>query len=195
MNKTNALSNLKNLDRIFKSFNVPYWLTDGTLLGYYRDGNFISHDQDTDLGIMFKDFSPSVLKEIQSNDFKIDHVFGYPCDCLEIAISRNGVKTDLFFYYERFDNPDIIYHSAFLKAVNRIDYEYNKFKVKDANFLGHTFNVPENELEFIETKYGVDWKIPDIKWNWAFSPRNHIKTNIVIDLLEQKRQWEKWLKL
>jgi hypothetical protein len=49
MNKEIALNNLKQLDRIFRENNSEYWLSCGTLLGFYRDGDFIGHDTDTDI--------------------------------------------------------------------------------------------------------------------------------------------------
>ena len=188
LNTDLALKNLIDLDKIFKSHKAPCWLQDGTLLGYYRENNFISHDLDTDMGMMFDDFSIEILEDTKKMGF--EHSFlGYPDSCFEITFKRFDVRTDLFFYYQK---EDFIYHSAFLE-INRIDYHYKKFSLKEANFLGHNFIVPSNELKFITTKYGDSWEIPDKNWSYAYSPKNHFKHTMLLDWEEQNIQVEKWL--
>lgn len=188
---TNALSNLKDLDEIFRKHGVDYWLTDGTLLGYYREKNFISHDTDTDIGVRAETFKPIVLDSIKKQGFEIYYLFGYPEDSFEISLVRNNIKTDIFFFYQR---KNKLYHCAFLKQRTRIDYEYDVFKTKEIIFLGHKFFVPDDELKYILTKYGETWKEPDLSWDWAYSPKNHIKTDIKIDLKYQRLSIKKWLK-
>ena len=184
-----ALENLCLLSKIFKENSVPYWLTDGTLLGYIREKNFIKHDMDTDIGLYFKDFSPAVLNKILDAGFKIYHTFGYPEDSFEIALTRGGIKTDLFFFYERKDGK--VYHSAFLRN-QRIDYSYTKFSLREIVFLGHKFSAPDNIPRYVITKYGTSWATPVVKWDWAYGPANHEKTNIVIDPELQKQKFNQW---
>jgi glycerol-3-phosphate cytidylyltransferase len=187
-----AIENLRLLDGILRSTNTPYWLTDGTLLGYYRDRDIISHDTDTDIGMMFKDFTPSTLRKIQQAGFEIYHVFGYPEDSFEISLIRRGVKTDLFFFYDR--GKDKIYHSAFVKGTQRIDYEYKKIKLQDIDFLNTKFSAPKDILSYVTTKYGKEWRTPVKDWDWAYSPANHVKTNITIDSNIQKTKYQQWLR-
>lgn len=190
MNFQIALENLKTIDTILRESDVPYWLTDGTLLGLVRERNFIGHDLDTDIGIMFEDFTPAVLKKLESVGFKVLHFFGYPENSFEIALARNGVKTDLFFFYPR---EETVYHCAFMKQVNRIDYVYPKFSLVDTDFLGHIFSIPDCAEQYVKTKYGENWKTPVTPWDWAYSPVNHVKTGITIDLQLQKQKVSAWL--
>jgi fukutin len=190
MNKSTALNNLIDLSNILEKFQVKFWIQDGTLLGYYRHNDFISHDTDTDLGIDFSSFNPKCLLEILNMGFSIKHIFGYIEDSLEIALERNGVKTDLFFHYIIGNNQ---YHCAFLNDIIRIDYIYKKFNTKQIEFLNHKFPAPENELDYIKTKYGDCWIIPDKKWHWAYSPRNHKKTDIIIDKNISIQKFNKWI--
>lgn len=37
--------------RVFDAYNITYFLDSGTLLGSYRNGSMIPHDQDADMGI------------------------------------------------------------------------------------------------------------------------------------------------
>ena len=190
MNFQTALNNLKTIDQTLRSQSVPYWLTDGTLLGLVREKNFIGHDLDTDIGIMFRDFTPAALTKLIDQGFKVLHYFGYPEDSFEIALARDGVKTDLFFFYER---DDTVYHCAFMRQVNRIDYVYPRFDLTEETFLGHKFPIPANPEQYVETKYGANWRVPVTPWDWAYSPVNHVKTPIKIDLELQKQKVQQWL--
>ncbi len=129
MNKEIALNNLVEISKILEKYKVKYWLTDGTLLGLYRENNFISYDKDTDIGVDFETFNIECFLELKNN-FKIQHIFGYVEDCFEIALNKDGVKTDLFFFYK---NNDKYYHSAFSEwrtdSYRRIDYQYDFFYV------------------------------------------------------------------
>ena len=186
-----AVENLELLDKILRETKTPYWLTDGTLLGYYRENNLLSHDTDTDIGIMFQDFRPTTLRRMQEAGFEIYHTFGYPENSFEISLTRKGIKTDLFFFYPRGDK---VYHCAFFKGQQRIDYEYDRFDLQDIDFLGHRFSAPTNILRYVTTKYGPGWQTPVVDWDWAYSPANHIKTNIVVDPSRQKQRFEEWMK-
>lgn len=188
MNKDNALRNLIDISEILKKHNTSFWLQDGTLLGLYRDKNFISHDTDTDMGIMFRTFNPKCIDDFEKRGFSIFHTFGYVENSFEIAIRRNHIKTDLFFHYEE---VNFQYHCAFTRN-RRIDYRYDFFKTKEVEFLNHKFPVPEDELKFIKTKYGENWEIPTKNWDWKYSPKNHVKTNIVIDTKLAKEKYDKW---
>lgn len=189
MDKEKALKNLIDLDSIFRENKAPCWIQDGTLLGYYREGDFISHDLDTDMGMMFHDFSVKILNDCEKVGFEYT-LLGYPESCFQVTFSRYNIRTDVFFFYEE---NDYIYHSAFLD-VNRIDYRYKKFNLKEVLFLDNKFFSPSDELDFIITKYGENWKLPDKNWSYAYSPKNHFKTDMILDWNDQNNKIEKWLK-
>ena len=199
MNKSHALKNITEISRILDKHKCKHWIQNGTLLGFFRSGDFISHDLDTDMCVMFNTFSPSCLKDLISSGFRIDHIFGYVEDSLEIALRSSSVhgdiKTDLFFHYT--DN-DIQYHCVFAEDekgqyTRRVDYRYKPFGVKRKEYMGHNFNVPDDELLYIETTYGNKWRETIKEWSYSESPNNVVNTGIVIDEGRSKKKFDKWM--
>lgn len=189
-----AIKNLIDINEILRREKIPYWIQDGTLLGYHREQNFIGHDVDADIGIMFEDFSPKVMDAFKNAGFSIKNMFGYPQDSFEISLFRYDVKIDIFFYYKR---DDYIYHCAFNQKTskeynNKIEYRYEKFNTKEITFLGNKMFAPVDELKFILTKYGENWKTPDPNWDWAYSPKNHVDTNHTMNEEEKNKKIEAW---
>jgi phosphorylcholine metabolism protein LicD len=190
LNTEVAIKNLKDLDNICRKNNRNCWIQDGTLLGYYRENNFIDHDLDTDMGMMYKDLSIKILEEAKEIGFEYRFI-GFIDECGQLVFKRNGVKTDIFLYYTK-KNQDIIYHSAYTtinKIDRRIDYYYEKFNTKEINFLGCNLLVPSDELKFIITKYGENWNIPDKNWDYAFSPKNHQTSDMIIKEPEYSKEY------
>jgi hypothetical protein len=194
MDKKIALENLVILRDILDFYSTDWFLTDGTLLGYYREGDFIGHDTDTDIGIFMNTFNKKCIYDIVK-EFKIEHIFGMPESSLEIALRRLGVKTDLFFFYEK---DDLVYHSAFMNfsaaGYTRLDFPYKKFGTKWISWKDNTFKVPQNELDFITTKYGDNWETPEKNWHWGISPKNVIDTRYWIYTTESHKAFNDWLK-
>jgi len=195
MNKEIALNNLLEISKVLESEGVKWWLTDGTLLGLWREGDFISHDHDTDIGVDHKTFTKESFNKIKNLGYKIEHIFGIWNESFEICLSKNGVRTDLFFFYS---DKERYYHSAFDNFSNigcyRYDFNYKLFETKWVNFLGYDFRIPENPLLFIETKYGENWKTPVKNWHWIKSPKNSTFTNKHILNSDVKKYFDLWLK-
>jgi GR25 family glycosyltransferase involved in LPS biosynthesis len=177
-NKLSAILNLVDIRDVLENFNINYWLTDGTLLGLYRQGDFISHDMDTDIGILYETFNPIAIQKLIDRGFEVQKTYGVLENGFEISFTRNNVKTDLFFFYK---NDDKLWHAAWYSEdnfnFNMIKYEYDRFEIQKREFYGYKFNTPENIEDYIIKKYGFDWKTPNANWDWKFSPKNHIKTN------------------
>lgn len=49
--KDNKTKDLEDIKLVFDKFKVPFYLVYGGLLGVYRDGKFIEHDDDIDLAV------------------------------------------------------------------------------------------------------------------------------------------------
>ena len=59
--KLYACELLENMKQILDKNNILFWLDFGTLLGAYRDKDFISYDCDIDIAILYEDAELSLI--------------------------------------------------------------------------------------------------------------------------------------
>ncbi|MDD2850480.1 MAG: hypothetical protein PHY09_01085 [Desulfuromonadaceae bacterium] len=178
LKKEEALLLLNDARHIFKSLGKQMWLTDGTLLGYFREGEFLSHDFDVDVGAFIDEFSQQLVNAFKAAGFELKRVYG-TIDCgLELTLEKHGVKMDIFFFYR---DGQTLWHGAWRrveKQRNLIRYRYEPFEFKKVDFLGHEFEIPADTLKYVCTKYGEGWATPEKSWDWAFGPANAEATEI-----------------
>lgn len=183
-----VVRNLIDARSVLDSMGICCWLTDGTLLGYFRENDLLAHDRDVDLGIRIEDYSDFIIPEFRRHGFDLKYVLGEKRQGLELSFTRDGVKVDLFFFYRE---DDRLWHGAWQgfdkgRKRNLIMYYYEPFSLKEIEFLGETFNVPEDTLKYVETKYGKDWRKPVKDWDWAFGPANAVRTDVVLKRNKKK---------
>lgn len=185
MDKEKALKNLVDAVEVLNFMKLPFWLDAGTCLGAIREKGFIEHDQDIDLGILAESVTTPerlcvLFLHLLKRGFRIYHTFGTLEQGFEVALWRDGIKLDIFWFYRQGDDR---VHSAWMNGgrngeTDRIDYKYKAVMVekkRQIDFLGHTMPVPYYAEEYLITKYGPDWRIPVKNWNWAEGPRNRVK--------------------
>jgi len=180
IDKNDGIENLLSAKKIFNKLGISYWLTDGTLLGYYRDKDFIKHDFDLDLGSFIKEYDDRIIMEFINEDWKLLKALGRKDIGLEITFIRNYLKIDVFFFYE--ENGKL-WHAAWdetKRGLNLIKYYYEPFELKEDTFLNHKFMVPKDTLKYITAKYGDTWNTPVKEWDWADGPSNSKRTSIYL---------------
>lgn len=167
MEKEAAINNVVDIQRVFpKSFAIY-----GTALGSIREQNIISHDLDTDCGIMSEDFSWEDVNSAIKLGFDILMVYGSSHYGLEIAFYRDGVKTDLMVFYKSKKDENKIFNCLWKNGgVNglsdQIIHEYDKdmFEVIDGRL--DKYIIRTLGVKYIEHVYGGKWKVPVTKWDW-----------------------------
>jgi len=178
---------LTDMREILISINLPFFLTFGTLLGQHREGKFIEHDNDIDIGILFSNFRVSSIYEKINASGKFDgYMFkGKLTESLELTYRhKNGINIDLFLYYPVNDGKDNYFYTATFEGICNSKKEgYCKWGghingFKTVEFMGNTYNVPSNTEEFLEEYYGKNWRIP-IKSNYIDSLTNGIRNNLI----------------
>lgn len=168
MNPRIALVNLVLAQDAVKSIGGRPFLADGTLLGAVREGGFIAHDKDTDMGVFIEDYRTDLIFAMQRRGFRVRRIFGSPGRGFQIAFRRLGVKLDMFFYYT---DERGRYHAAW-KQGEPIRYGYWHFDLAPIGLMGRTFLAPDDPERFLVTKYGPDWREPVTEWDWAWGPKN-----------------------
>jgi len=167
---------LQNLVDISNTLNGKHWwLEAGTCLGAVREGDFIGHDKDTDVGILAEDFNWALIAELVTKGFRILHVFGAPHRGLEVSVARGGVKTDIFLFYKKGDKR---WHGAWTNGCRDIDKDLIKLVFEsdlvetlgEAKLCDTFFPVPKNVNKYLEARYGEHWRVPNENWNWATDP-------------------------
>lgn len=170
MDKRIAIDNLLHIKDIFPNMFLVY----GTALGSIREKDILTHDLDTDIGIFNTDFSYNKLDVLRDHGFIIRNIFGminYGC---EISVMRNGIKTDIMFFYKN----DTGYWNALWDNVcvngekDIIKHQVSGFNFIESELQGNKFKCP-NEDYLVEV-YGKDWKTPIIKWDWRTDHHNRI---------------------
>lgn len=179
---------IKTID-ILKNNNVDYWLDFGTLLGAVRDGDFIKHDYDMDLGILFENEEKQVIleKELQLNGLEKIREFHKNGKLVEETYSLKGANIDLFYYVESDKQKNkIISYSFYREEELKLEKDGEKFTTdsgwkgieytvdnegtKDFKFKGIVVKVPKDEIKYIKDNYGENYAIPDPDWSLDKAP-------------------------
>lgn len=165
MDKIAAINNIIDIQKLFPRSFAVY----GTALGCLREGNIIDHDKDTDIGILFRDFTwEQVSHAIRRGRFSIISIFGsYPYG-MEIAFRRNGVKTDLMLYYENGDKFfNVLWNNGGRNgSSDAIVHEYPSFMFDVEKGFLDDFEIRTLGEQYIEHVYGTKWRTPVKEWNW-----------------------------
>lgn len=175
MNKEIAKENLLEVQKIFIESGVICFLAYGSCLGMVREKDIMDHDLDTDVGIMADDWNFDFLRQFTEAGFKILNIFGmfnYGC---EIALGKNGVKTDVMFFYK---DKDKVWNALWRNGcrngqADMIKHTYNRMlfdKVKELEFkTGEKLLVLSKYEDYLIRVYGEAWKVPVKEWDWKTS--------------------------
>lgn len=171
MDDSAAFELLARTAGVLDELGISWWLTDGTLLGFVRDGGFIGHDIDVDIGLHARDYSPGLERAFERAGLEIYGRYGDADDGLEMTLRSRwlylpGTSIDLFFFYER---EDFMWHAAYYKGM-QLRYLYPRFETTSFELRGVQYRVPDPPRRFLEHKYGRHWERPDPGWNNMLSP-------------------------
>lgn len=145
----------------------PWYLVSGTFLGLYRDGGFMAHDYDIDVGINAdKVDHEALLQQLKSQQLfvvkKVDYhlevaqnssgyyaLHSYPS--LYKLVHETGINVDVFIHYRE---GAVLWHGS---VIHRWDNQ--AFGLAEYELAGITVLGPDNPETYLTENYG-DWRTP-----------------------------------
>ena len=154
------------------------WLDFGTLLGFYRENDFINHDLDMDFGIIINDYDDFLEKEkyLIKKGFSRTKEFYYKNRLVELSYSYKGLNVDFIVYRRKADviESDTIFFmtNALGKPTRYEVYNYSLpfSELEEHNFKAVEIKIPNNTREYLSKLYGEDFEVPNTNYNWKENP-------------------------
>ena len=143
----------RETERYLSRLRAEHWLTDGTLLGYHREGGIIPHDRDIDIGAPAREFGRIWEERGQlPPGFKM-YDTSRRHRGPKLYVAHRGWEADIYFYEDQgdrlcsfADEPQGGYSKPFPK-----DYIY---PLQRASFLGETTWAPNRVEDYLRHAYG-----------------------------------------
>lgn len=151
-NKINVDIANENLSIVSEFLNKQqvdvYCVFFGTLLGFIRDGNFMTHDEDTDIALInpTNDFLLGLKKKLIQENFYI-----FRDDTFILSGMRKGEYIDFhkfFKFNNKFQSDCFIFNEEIFEKLTDIQTD-SKYTIK----------IPFNPKNVLEVLYGKSWTI------------------------------------
>ena len=151
-----AAERLKEVKGIFDKLGVVFFLGSGTCLGAIRENRFIPWDDEMDtasvIGLhgLTEEMIDRVIDAFTENGYYV-HV-GRSARCVDIGVVKSSIRADWTCHRIIGDS---IYEYPAVKSPVRLFTQ-----LKEIDFIGEKFLVPNPPEEYLRIKYGPDWRTP-----------------------------------
>lgn len=168
---------LEYTDDVLNNAGIEYWLNYGTLLGAYREHDFIAHDFDLDIALYWKDY-PKIKELMLSSGMKLKDEVHYGSwdtpENVEYRFEYKNAYVDFNFYTVN-GNVASTYNPHFLDDVDykvgklipviaeRLDNPFNG--LSSIFFKGRKYCMPVNVEDYLIANYGKNFMKPDKNYN------------------------------
>ena len=170
MLKEQAFKNIVDFQKVMNDLKIPFWISEGLLLGLYRDKDCILGDEDDSDVCLWNEYatrSDEIIKALEDKGFTLLNNWELEYKTSEgIAMTRNGNKIDIiftrkndkevFFLARNFGNMGEAPYFAFVfpKEI------YNEFG--EIEWRGVKFPCPKDIEGYLTARYG-DWRTPKLR--------------------------------
>ena len=159
-NALHAAAALTDLQVVLAGGGIIPFLVSGTLLGFQRNGGFLPHDKDIDVGIFAAQDIFAVIDlvnksqcfRVSSGYLRIQETYQLP-----VVHKATGMCIDIFIYYPHAGKLVTGVHGTFGYTQT---FAFTPFGLKTVRFLGMEFAVPDDIPRNLTENYG-GWEISD----------------------------------
>ena len=156
----------------------PWFILSGTFLGAVREGTFLAHDYDVDIGIMAEDFdeadflatlqgAPDLEYVNQSPALTLAWQDGRwactPTPALYRVLHVSGIGIDVFIHHR---DGDLRWHGS-----ARHRWDNSEFAVADCTIAGLPVRGPADADKYLTENYG-GWRVPVTEFNCSTGTPN-----------------------
>ena len=151
-----AKSMLKEAQEILDPLGISFFLRQGTCLGAVRDQAFIPWDDDIDLGSVIglngltEDMIAPVFDAFRDRGYFVNVESNDRC--IAAGMMKSSLRLDLTFFHII---DDSIIHYPFIWIPARLFAN-----LKEIEFMGGKYLVPNPPEEYLKAKYGPNWTTP-----------------------------------
>lgn len=153
--------NFHDVIGVLERLNCRWWLDAGNCLGVVRGDGFVKDDNDIDIGMKGDHviFLDRFKEEFEALDFKMVKMREYQGKKVTLGFKRFGIKLDLYFYHEK---DDFLWHAVYKHGVfYPMAFRKSLFdNLKPVKFLGRNIYLPNPPEQYLEDRYGEDWRTP-----------------------------------
>lgn len=171
--KREAVSVLKLYSEAMFTNRLVFWLDYGTLLGYYREHDFIKHDFDLDTSAWFKDHE-RIKVVLESAGFeRVRYYYLRNRDGMEECYKHRDFATtvDVFYYFNEGDKSYCFSFNPLVsmtkkRHLNKVQkskarkWTFAKITPVVSEFKGVKVYVPENTGKYLASTYGENFMTP-----------------------------------
>ena len=149
--------NLRDFKRVMHTHGIPFWISEGTALGATREGDFIDHDDDVDVGVQSSHllkFERHVIPELKAMKFTVDGVL---MKGTFVLLSRSKEKIDVDFTGPGLECMSVE-NAERGKCHQLLPYldDMSLVSIRDEAYM-----CPG--VKYLEFLYGTDWMVPMTK--------------------------------
>ncbi|CAL2039942.1 unnamed protein product [Caenorhabditis brenneri] len=176
-----AAFELSRLRDLMVRYDMYPFISEGTLLGWYRECSIIPHTQDIDVSVMINEFNPRFVDDMREerSTFRLNRRLGR-LDAMELTVSpSNGYKvvTDIFMMYEdkHKNGTEFNWISGLCGDGERLRYHFPLFSpMCSADLHGHLVWTTCEPEKVIRHEYGEKWyeDLPTRNYSWYQSIKN-----------------------
>lgn len=165
--QNNMFTLFDGMSAILASKGLQLSILYGTLLGAYRNGNFIGHDHDFDAGYISSHTDPAeVMAElVEVAEALVEHGYRVSCklSCIWVTDPKTNVTIDIFHTYFS-ENGKLVLPFGICGVKHFMKRDFRGYA--EVDLAGRKVLAIADTQALVECIYGPHWKTPNPGHNW-----------------------------